>query len=219
MHGIKGIQSLISENLWREDTWIRTAYGQLNLESILKRWTSNSYDSILFLFFFISLMIGLYDQVVIVVASKLDTRSAMNLMLIHMLCIMGVSEWFWKKNTLGVLLKVAFTLFYMSLFVFWINIYFDVQLTLYASWEWLYRLLAISGVVLFCMVCFKCCTSKIIVTGNFIGLIIFQLFRQFLFETPSQELYLGTNFLLLLISLIIGIVIGFTTLGRWLSEK
>ena len=219
MEKLKLKMQFLDESLWNLDSYLKKAYEHLNLKSIIDMFKYKSSGILIINVLIASAMIALYNAFIIPIIRQVDIQTAVYLQLGHIILVMGLSHKFWSKNSLGFVMKGPLTVFYMSLLLFWISKWFQVELPLFTSNDWFLKLLMMTGMFILSHMCLKACTSKSIVLSNIFVLVVSHAFKLALFGTLDLQLSLGSNALLLFISIVISYALGFAILGRWSSEQ
>ena len=219
MEKLKLKMQFLDESLWNLDSYFKNAYEHLNLKSVIEMFKYKNSGILIINVLIASAMIALYNAFIIPIIRQVDIQTAVYLQLGHIILVMGLSHKFWSKNSLGFVMKGPLTVFYMSLLLFWISKWFQVELPLFTSTDWFLKLLMMTGMFILSHMCLKACTSKSIVLSNIFVLVVSHAFKLALFGTLDLQLSLGSNALLLFISIVISYALGFAILGRWSSEQ
>lgn len=209
----------LDESLWDLDSYFKKAYEHLNLKSIIEMFKYKSSGILIINVLIASVMIALYNTFIIPVIHQVDIQTAVFLQLGHIILVMGLSLRFWSKNSIGLVIKGPLTVFYMSLLLFWISKWFQVELPLFTSNDWFLKLLMMTGMLFLIHLCFYACTSKSIVLSNTFVLAVSHAFKLALFGNLDLQLSVGSNALLLFVSIVISYALGFAILGRWSIEQ
>lgn len=207
------------KKIWDTDSYLKKAYDEMNFKHYFSLLNHKGYGSLAMSILLSIFLLSSYNQMILPAMKFMTPYMLIGGISVHLGLLIIFPRQFWEKNIIGLLIRLMLTFFYFVVLLRGLESWFQYTFEAYSTNDWFLTLLIMGALLFAFLMIFMGSKSKTLIASNIASVALAVMVKFFLFGEGAYDMNMGTRWVILTASIIIGNTLGFYISGRVNEHK